>query len=194
MSYSYDRRANFSKMALAVGETFENDLWRVHRYRESIRITSLEGAGKRGKKCDEWVVITGVQMPSESISDEFVMHARRGANIQRMLQAIKEAEEIGAEVHHNALRGVDVKPGNFQKLVVRGIHITVEADYDAYSIRDIDDDMNEPTCIARGKRSIFQFYRWVKDNAKALQRMTMGEAMRAMDQVGIDYHYYCAVD
>ena len=53
---------------------------------------------------------------------------------------------------------------------------------------------NEPKCIAKGKKSIGQFYRWVKDNAKKLQAMSLHQIVEAMRTEGIQYHYYCAVD
>jgi hypothetical protein len=193
MNYSYDRRtASHPKIALSVGETFENDLWRIHRYVGSIRVTHLLEAGKKGRKCHEFAIQGNVA--HESLSMEFVMLAKRGADYPRMKKTVEEAQKTGAQVHESIIKAIDVKPGNFEKLVVRGIHITVEADYDSYSIKDIDDENNEPTCIARGKRSVYQFYRWVKDNMKTLQTMTIGQAMDAMKDVGIAFHYYCAMD
>jgi hypothetical protein len=180
------------KFALSVGETFENDSWRIHRYQDALRVTYIVKAGKRGGRCPEFVLSSVPAM--ESTAMEFVMLAKRGSDYNRMKKAVEEAKETGADVHESLLKGVDVKPGNFQKLVVRGIHLTVEADYDSYSVQDIDDENNLPTCIARGKRSVFQFYRWVKDNAKAIQTMSMSGAMDAMKEAGIDFHYFCAMD
>ncbi len=182
---------------LGIGETFENELWRVHRYSHSIRVTHLENAGRRGKKCVEWLVDTDgpkTRGGGESLAMEFMMLAKRKESLQRMAQAMGEAIAVGYTVHKGDLRGVDIKPGNFQKLFVRGALVTIEADYDSYQIRDITDDNNEPTCIAQGKKSIAQFYRWVKDNAQKLQSMSMHDIMTAMKQQGIEYHYYCAMD
>jgi hypothetical protein len=182
---------------LSVGETFENELWRVHRYREAIRVTHLENAGRRGKQCVEFLIhsnIPGKLNPWESLAMEFMMHAKRKDSLPRMNQVAEEAKETGFDVDKQIRRGVDVSPGGFQKLLIRGAHVTIEADYDRYSIEDITDDDNQPTCIARGKKSIKQFYRWVKDNAKTLQTMTMHQIMEAMGKEGIEYHYYCARD
>ena len=194
----YDFRiATHNKFALSVGETFENDLWRVHRYANVIKVTYLLNAGKRGKACVEFAVFgsRGISGDSsESQTMEFTYLAKKKVDLSRMEQAMKEVEEIGGSVERRNLKGVDVKPGNFQKLFVRGAHITVEADYDSYVIKDINDEDNEPTCIAQGKKSVFAFYRWVKENAKSIQAMTMKEAMDAMKANGIDYHYYCAMD
>ncbi len=182
---------------LSVGETFENELWRIHRYREAIRVTHLENAGRRGKQCVEFVIhsnVAGSLQPWESLAMEFMFYAKRKDGLPRMEQAMNEAKEVGFDVDKRTLRGVDVSPGGFQKLLIRGAFVTIEADYDRYSIEDITDDDNQPTCIARGKKSIKQFYRWVKDNAKKLQSMTMHQIMDAMGKENIEYHYYCARD
>ena len=196
MTYSYDRRgprtASMGKFALSVGETFENDSWRIHRYQDSLRVTYIVKAGKRGGRCPEFVLTSVKAM--ESTAMEFVMLAKRGSDYARMKKAVDEAKEVGADIHESILKGVDVKPGNFQKLFVRGANVTIEADYDSYSVQDINDDNNEPTCIARGKKSVYLFYRWVKDNARAIAAMTMSQVMDGMKQNGIDFHYYCAVD
>ncbi len=191
-TYSYDRAASQPKVALSIGETFENDKWRVHRYADSIVITDLTNAGRRGKQVLSWVLMhvrTG-----ESTSMEFEMLAKRGVDAARMKTAVDEAVEVGAEFFERNQKGVDIKPGNFQKLVVRGAHITITADYDDFMIQDIDDDMNEPTCIGKGKKDVYLFYRWVKDNMKALQPMTFGAAMDAAKKAGIKLHQFCAID
>jgi len=194
MTYSYDRRdprvASMNRFALSVGETFENEFWRVHRFDNAIRVTHLVNAGKRGKKCVEFIVINSKSPESQAL--EFVMLAKRGSDFNRMKKAVDEAKEVGADVDDRFLKGVDVKPGNFQKLFVRGAHVTIEADYDSYSVQDINDDDNEPTCIARGKKSVYLFYRWVKDNARAIAAMTMSQVQEAMTEAGIDFHSYCA--
>lgn len=196
MTYSYDRRdprvASMDKFALSVGETFENEKWRIHRFADSIKVTHLVNAGKRGKRCAEFVLVNNAGPESQAM--EFVMLAKRGVDYGRMKKAMDEAVEVGSKLYENVLRGVDVKPGNFQKVFVRGAHVTIEADYDSYTVKDINDENNEPTCIAQGKKSVYLFYRWVRDNARAIAAMTMSQVMDAMKQNGIEYHYFCAVD
>ncbi len=177
---------------LGIGETFENELWRIHRYAHAIRVTHLENAGRRGKQCVEFMLHG--RGPQESQAMEFMLYAKRKEGLPRMNQAMEEAKQIGFSVEKQSLKGISVKPGNFQKLFVRGAHVTIEADYDGYSIQDINDDDNEPTCLAKGKKSVGQFYRWVKDNGSKLAAMTMHEIMEAMQTEGISYHYYCARD
>src|SRR5262245_29724965 len=50
--------SNFQKQAagLTVGQTFESDKWRIHRFMDNIKVLNIELAGKRGKKCPMWIV------------------------------------------------------------------------------------------------------------------------------------------
>lgn len=190
------RYATMVIATLGVGETFENDLWRVHRFAHAIKVTHLENAGLKGKQCVEMTLYSERpgDAPMESQAMEFVMLAKRKESLSRMNQAMEEAKAAGFDVHKNIYKGVDVKPGNFQKLFIRGAMVTIEADYDGFIIHDIVDENNEPKCIARGKRSVGQFYRWVKTNARKLQSMSLEQISTAMRDAGIDHRYYCAMD
>lgn len=195
-----DKQADHEVVALGRGETYENEMWRVHRYADGVEITHLVNAGKKGKKCSRWYIAAGYaqagyQGPNiDEIGNTAEAVAKTNAQLGKMQETIKAMAAKGARVSEGFPKGVEVKPGNFQKLWVRGIHITIQADYDGFTIEDIDDESNEPTCIAKGKRAVGQFYRWVKDNQKAAQVMTFTEVMQAMDREGIEYHSYCAMD
>lgn len=191
-----------SREALNVGDTFENESWRIHRYSNSIIITDLTNAGKRGKKVESWVVMGRGgwgedKLPMESMAMQYVMWAKRNATPAQMKKAIDEDKEAmgdSMEVHDRTERGVDVAPGGFKPVLIRGAQVTIEADYESFSIKDINDDTNEPTCIAQGKKSVKQFYRWVKDNARRIQSWSMHDIMNELSKEGINYHYFCAMD
>jgi hypothetical protein len=187
--------------ALGEGRTFENEAWRIHRYRPSIKITELVNAGKRGKKVQQIDLydLDYVQggFPTESVAAELVMLAKRGASFDRMLQAAKEAKELGAQLQISTERGVDVRPGGFEEITVKGKGVLVEVGYKSFSVQDIADQNNLSTCIPAikgGKKSIPAFYRWVKDNQAKIRGMKFHEVVKAMDENGIDYHRYCAMD
>lgn len=188
--------------ALSVGNGFENELWRIHRYSNSIVVTDLTNAGKRGKKVDSWVIMgKGIRgdesLPMESMAMQYMMWAKRNANPSKMKSVIDEDLEVHGDlmvVEQRSERGVDVTPGGFKPLLVRGAHVTIESDYQGFSIKDINDDANEPTCIAKGKKSVKQFYRWCSDNAKKIQSWTLSQIMNELSKEGIEYHYFCAMD
>lgn len=187
--------------AMSVGETFESDTWRIHRYMHSIRITPLENAGKRGKKVTSMVVYTNGydKLPLESMALEFMMHAKRNASLERMQTSIDEYIQVFAgkvEMHTSIERGVDVMPGGFKNLTIQGKGVYVEAEYDSFRVKN-QEDPNESTCIpaiSGGKKSIPVFYRWVKDNEGKIKNMKYRDVTKAMDDLGVDYHSYCAMD
>lgn len=186
--------------ALEVGKTFENEQWRIHRFRPSIRITELANAGKRGKKVREITLYDldyAKDLPLESMVLELVMHARRGASFDRMLQAAKEMEELGAKLDVRELRGVDVIPGGFEELSIQGSGVLVEVGYNDFRVVNKADTFNESTCIPAikgGKKGVPVFYRWVKDNQSKIRSMTFPEVLNAMKDLGVKYHQYCAMD
>lgn len=181
--------------ALSTGETFENEAWRVHRFRPSLRVTSLIGAGKRGARCEEMSLYSNLGEMTDEVAEAVLRAAKSKvspAQMEALMESLAGPNRMGFESF--MLKGVEVKPGGFEKIKVVGDHVKIEADYDSFSVEDLDDRNNLPTCIARGKKSIFQFYRWVKENRQKLDRMTFEEVTDAMGDAGIDYHSYCAMD
>lgn len=185
-----------TREALGQGDTFETQGWRIHRFADHINITDLTNAGKRGKKVVTWIIM-GRTLPFESLALGYVMWAKRNATPAEMKKAIDEDQEAfgpSMKVEDRIERGIDVAPGGFKPVLIRGAMVTIESDYEGFSIKDINDDANEPTCIARGKKSVKQFYRWCQDNARKLQAMSLSDIMNALSKEGIEYHYYCAID
>lgn len=185
--------------ALNVGETFENEHYRIHRYADSIKVMDLTNAGKRGKKVDAVTLYDFPRLsPVESAALGYVLWAKRNSPFSKMLEQAKEdAEILGCKIEVSAYRGVDVMPAGVQPIAIRGEHIYVEASPLSFTVRDNDDQNNLPTCIPAikgGKKSIPVFYRWVKENRGSIGRMTFRDVLKQMDALGIDYHSFCAMD
>jgi len=191
-----DRLASRYLKALEAGDTYEDSAWRIHRFSSSMRITALSNAGLRGKKCLVWSLHSGPEkMNWEGVSDAIVALAKKGADSNHMRAEIEKAKVVGKfEMDEHFERGVDVTPGGFKPLLVRGALVTIKSDYEGFSIEDIHDDQNQSTCIAKGKASVKMFYRFVQDNARALQSKSMHDILDMMTRAGIAYHYYCAMD
>lgn len=190
-----------NRVALNVGETMETEKWRIHRFAESIRVTDLTNAGKRGKKVESWIIFSNSggskALPLETMALQYAMWAKRDATPAKMKSVLDEDLEVYGDtmsLETRTERGVDVLPGGFKPVFVRGAHVTIESSLTDFVIRDINDDNNEPTCIAKGKKSIGQFYKWISENQKKAQSMTLGQIMNALKTEGIEYHYFCAVD
>lgn len=186
------------RIALDVGRTWENDQWRVHRYVDHIVVWDLTNAGKRGKKVPRWSVgSTARSFPFESTAMEIIMWAKRGASASQMRKVLDEIEEVGGHISETSERGVDVSPGGFAPVEIRGKHVRVEVGWKDFTIKNLDDEINEPTCIPAikgGIRSIPAFYRWVQDNKSKIEKMDFREVLKAMDGLGVPYHEYCAMD
>jgi hypothetical protein len=186
------------KEALDVGRSWENEKWRIHRYRGPIFIWDLTNAGKRGKKVKKLVVNEygsgGRVSPMESLAMEFILHAKRDVSYERMKQV---AEESGQNFSEGEERGVDVSPGGFAPLEIRGEHVLVQVGWKDFMVRNIDDKYNEETCIPAikgGVRAIPAFYRWVQDNKAKIEKMIFSDVLKAMRELDVPYHQYCAMD
>lgn len=199
-------------VAVRVGETSESDAIRVSRGRSAIRVWDMENAGRRGKKVDvialydlDYAVHNSTQEANvggkvEDLAQK-IMSANSFSKAEKMLKdaekAINEVSQFKVSIYESTERGVDVPPAGFQPIEVNGKHVYVRSGYKDFTVRDKDDQYNEPTCIPAikgGKRDVQVFYRWVKDNERKIPNMSFSEVTKAMGQAGIKYHYYCAVD
>lgn len=191
--------------ALSRGGDMENGSIRVHRWNSSIRVWDLTNAGRIGKQVDTIAVydldMAGKEADAqvETLADN-ISRARSYGQAKDLIQ--KAVEEINAvslykvKIVEDRERGIDVPPAGFKPIEINGRHVSVEADYDSFSVRDKEDKFNEPTCIPThgSKRDVKVFYMWVRDNQSLIQNATFHEVMEGMSKAGIRYHYYCAVD
>jgi hypothetical protein len=215
-----NRVASRAIQALSVGKTFESDKWRVHRYRDSLAITHLENAGKRGKKC----VAMGLDfsyLPGDALLESIAMDvaslAKKNVTPEVMEKHLREVvSDFQGNVKLNVgdSRGVDVVPAGFGPMEVRTKNIEIRVKMDGFSVRDMSEAMereipdgmggkkkvvdypNMPTCIpeSASKKGLASFYRWVKDNESKLKTMKYQDVINAIKDLGIPYHTYCAMD
>jgi hypothetical protein len=193
-----------NRVALNIGDTFENEKWRIHRYSNSIVITDLANAGKRGKKVDSWVVMSrsglNNDLPLESMAMEYILWAKRGVDGAKMKAVIDEEQEAFGDtmtVYIRQERGVDVMPGGFEPFQLKTNKIFVEVTPRDFTVKNLSDVNNDPTCIPASKgglKSIPTFYAWVKDNEAKLKGMDYGQVLSVMDNLGVKYHDFCAMD
>lgn len=185
--------ANENSEVIKIGETLETAEWRVVRRRFGILIEELRGAGKRGARC---VVIR--LWSTDDVADGFtaglVAAATSGAPVQEMVDAANAAAEIwGAPVDVNTVRGVDIARKS-AKVEISGNNVKAEFDDSSFAVEDLTDEANRSTIISRGWRSAQRFATWARVNASALESMTLSQVMHAIESVGVDYHFYCAMD
>lgn len=189
--------------ALGRGETTEHSNYRAHRYADSLRVTDLTFAGKRGKKVEEFWVSWwrgGNDPRVQAMMEDWFEYATRAPSYKHLVATIETglselmSEGIRLESGTHVHRGVDVTPPGFTTIRIKNNDVSITSEYGGFTVKDLGDRYNEPTCIARGKQSVKQFYRWVKDNEAKIKQMSFREVLKGMDAEGIDYHYYCAMD
>lgn len=194
---------------LPVGDTIETNGMRMHRYRSALRVTDLTFAGKRGKRCPQFSLWDLDMASSDTDSASIEEVIEQIVDAHSYAQAVKIARDFDAKggtvapggfrsnvkLSEDELRGVDVKPAGFHAIEIHTDEFWLEADADRFSVRDLKDRYNEPTCISRGKRGdINAFYRWVSENEPKIRQMTYNQICTAMSDQGIDFHSYCSID
>src|SRR5688500_11307507 len=99
---------------LAVGNTFESNTWRIHRYRDSLRITSLLGAGKRGKRCEVFGVYDLDYMEADTcgtVVEEVLKAGKAAVSVEAMRNLVNSFALLNdCKVGERSERGVDVRP------------------------------------------------------------------------------------
>lgn len=191
---------------LGIGDTIEAHGMRIHRYRPSLRVTDLTFAGKRGKRCLEFDLWDLDMYRNDDEMNQVYNAVDQIANAHSYAQAVQLAQAFvksiekwqfgsGPKFDQHELRGVDVKPAGFRAIEIHTDEFWLEADADRFSIRDLKDRYNEPTCISRGRKGdVNTFYRWVSENEPKIRQMTYNQIVSAMMDQQIQFHSYCSVD
>lgn len=189
-----------------IGNTDENATIRWRGYRGSLEVQDLTWAGKRGKTVETFTlydidfirnnnIMELVHDLAEAMPHMTYMQAKIGA--ASIIQVAKEAGSSYPKFHEGSQRGVDVAPGGFKPIEINTEHAFIRVDHESFMVRDHKDQNNLPTCIPAlkgAKKTIPQFYRWVKDNQVQLKSMTYREILDGMQKEGIPYHSFCAMD
>jgi len=186
-----------------IGKTVEGKHVRVHRYRSAIRVTDLTDAGKRGKQVRQFALYD-LDMTRDKTVQQNVEKFAAGVEKATYDQALQWAHMIAKDstqrgggtvkVENKTIKAVDVMPAGFKPFDITTPHVRIRSDWEGFSIRDLGDKANEPTCIQRGKKSIKQFYRWLKDNQSKIKSMTFRDFTQELKRNKIDFHQYCAMD
>lgn len=188
---------------IGVGATHENGTVRIHRFMDTIVVEDITNAGKRGKKVRKMAIIPThhIKGPDrQGFIDrvtKMIEDYGRYEQIQGRLKDYLSDYPDDLDIHESEERGVDVMPGGFQEITVRGEHVMVNVEYKDFLVKNLDDSANEPTCIpaiSGGIKAIPVFYRWVKDNQEKIKKMTFREVLQAMSALDVKYHEFCAID
>jgi|GEM_PF-2310203 len=194
-----------AKEAMSVGKTVENEksMLRIHRFMHSLRVTDLTNAGKRGKRVDEFALydLDYVRDPdAQRALEKVIGNIGKARNYKDALSKAKKYVEglepggVLPKIEEMTYKGVEVTPAGFKPIKIDGKYISIEAGYRDFVVRDKEDRANYPVCMARGKKGIKLFYRWVQDNLSKLPNMRFNQLTKAIGAAGIDFHEYCSMD
>jgi hypothetical protein len=191
-------RRYHSRIALTVGETIENGMIRVHRYRDVIHVWDLTNAGKRGKRVERVSIESKhISSASASLLNEIGDKLERCNDLGQVKKILSDYSPGQIDIGSYFEKSVDVAPAGFKEISIHTPHVFIEVEYKSFTVKNLDDRYNEPTCIPAihgGLRSIPVFYRWVQDNRDAINRMDYHQILEQMDTLGVRYHSYCAMD
>jgi hypothetical protein len=167
-----------------------------------IRVFDLTNAGKRGKTVKYFTVYDLDRAESQKHVKDLVDNLlKQRSYAQARSWAGAWVEYYEDEFYSNlpaiadrTEKGVDVAPLGFKPLKIETPYVTIRADYTDWVIRDKQDQNNLPACMAQGKRSVKQFYRWLLDNQRNVKNMTFNDLLRALESQNINHHQWCTRD
>jgi hypothetical protein len=184
---------------------------KIHRYRESVEITDMENAGKRGKKVQQLHITMG-HMGSEMVDVALkgltndILHMSYGqvkAHVEKII-AQQKAQGIGDGIRasESLLRGIDVEPmGTTIELTNKypdGAWLRIIASPHEFRVTD-SAVINAPGKAAHGfhqdtnywsikREDGIAFYGWAKDNLSKLNRMNIRDLRDLWDSMAIKWN------
>ena len=187
------------------GDEYEDARSRLRIERTStsatIRVTDLTYAGKRGKKVGVFAVYDLGFADALAVDRLADLLMKAGGYAEALSVARSWVEyytdagiDLAPKLEVSDKRGVDVKPMGFKPIKIETPHVIIEAKHDDWRVVGKKDTHNVPVCIAQGKASVGQFFRWIQDNRRGVETMTFGEIVRALDAAGIKNRQFCGVN
>ena len=184
---------------LGVGQSFFTKHLKLHRYSDSLRITDMQNAGKRGKKVRELTVMAKTR--NEAAIDSLLKQAAESILDMDFSQAKRHLEGDPFELHERELRGIDVEPVGTTFLLSRtlpdGSIVAIDASPHTFLVRS-STLISAPNKAAHGlrqdtlygpksKKDGQVFYDWIKANLAKAGRMTIRELIKLWDALGVSY-------
>jgi hypothetical protein len=183
---------------LRIGTTMERGSLRVHRYRDVFELSDLTNAGKRGRKVRRFSVSAAFRsgVDRDAVLEHVAGFLKDLSSFESAEQAINDHLRVhpgSLDLGFGELRGVDVTPAGFKTVKVETARLSLEVGYRSFSVKDLQDPINCPTCIPGDARKtlIPVFYQWVSDNLARIESMSYREVLREMAALDVDYHDYC---
>lgn len=206
-------KSRYLKASLGIGKTFQNEVIRIHRYNDVVKVTDLTNAGKRGKKCQQLHIqpthnYQGDRQKWFDVNtNEFLEYARSSNPTHKIKMYIKDLQEsfpYEISMTEQELRGVDVEPfgPKIEMTLVKEdskSEIQVSATPHDFSIRNhawfensrgrAGGFFQDTGYYPVAKADAVVFYKWVKDNASKLANLkSLDDVLNILDKVGVRYN------
>lgn len=190
---------------LDIGRGMFTEHLKIHRFSDSVRITDMTNAGKRGKKVRELAVIAGYH--NDALKDKILKQAVASIVHMEYDQAKSHLEKIGEKhpglfrLAETAMRGIDVEPMgttfNLEKKFPDGEVVQIKSSPHEFLVKDskpisaegkpAHGFMQDTLYYNRGKESGIVFYAWLKENLSLGGNMNILELMKVWDSLGVKW-------
>lgn len=194
---------------LGVGDTVQNERIRIHRYRDSIKVTDLTNAGKRGKRVEQFD-LSPAYGPFGPGGDRMSWLDQTGADLVNLasrgydavLKYVKDLDPRSIELSESKLRGVDVEPHGdkfrFESPLPEGGSIRVESSPLTFMVVNhapmrhprTGEPMNtfqDTSYWPRKKADAAVFYAWMKGNHSKAKHMSIDMFKDLWHHIGVNY-------
>ena len=178
------------------GDTIETNGWRIHLGALAIRVTHIVNAGKRGKKCAQFVLwhrdcfYTG-QLDAALVAIR--AEAERGAEPAAMRSTMESHVAGTVSLQVSEERAIDVVRAD-DKIEIVGVCLEVRASSQGFFFQNRLDVHNLETLIQVDRTAPAKVLAWVKANRSALETMPFSWVTASLRSMNVRSHYYCAID
>lgn len=204
--------ARYLQSAVEIGRTvFTPQNLKIHRYNDSVEVTDMTNAGKRGKKVQVMHINVGhmaremANVAMTNLTTE-ILHMNYGqvkAHVEHIM-AKQKAENIydGFRIDEVTQRGIDIEPMGTKLEVVNkfpnGAWLRINASPHEFHVTD-SAVISAPNAAADGfhqdtnywpvkKQDGILFYGWMKDNLSKVHAMTIQDLTQTWHALGVRYN------
>ena len=176
------------------GQTWDNGVIRIHRYMDSVRVSHVADAGKRGKKCRQLAAWALDHQPVDVdlLLGGLITLAMLDASMATFRAALLVHGVTEDHIEDHLERGVDVEPA---KLEVTGEHVSMSVSNNEVSIYDLDDRNNEPAAMTRTRTDAKRAGQWLKTHLTQVNQMRFSPLVHEVEEAtGVRFHRWCRMD
>lgn len=192
---------------LRVGQTWESNTIRAHRYHDSIKVWDLKHAGKRGKNVEimnihitEWKKPNKDRAYLDDVSDFLTSTTTYDHFKKIVISFLKTAGFTNVVGNRESIisfreeKGVRISPPNMGKIEINNRFVSAWFELGEFHIQDKTDQHNLPTMMERDRRSPPKLYKMVAGNKAMFENMNYKEMRQFLIDYKINFRTYMGMD